>query len=483
MAFSRRKLFSQAASVGTGLALAGTLDFRQHVLAADDSANSVDKPKRLIVVFSPHGTILRRWRPRALVGTYHPTEFSLDYQGSILAPLQAYKDKLLILDGVDYRVLYDQNATGHEGGMITALTGSTSDGRRPTEGSCEHGSIDQYIARQCFSDRPLPSLELAVGSAGGTDVANTLNYGPGGIALPSMNDPKQVFARLLAIKQQALQADSQHYQQSLLLQFIQDDLQKLRQKAGNKGKEILDIHQQSLSEIARSLENSQGISPLCDLGQQPMDIQLESAASIPQLTKQQIDLMVQSMYCGMTSVGSLRLLHAGAGTPMPFIDLNVDIHNDVAHAIPGREDLSMTDLTSAEEKMVQVQSFYSQQMAYLLKSLSERPEGQGSMLDHTMILWVNELGNAAMHGNLNVPMLLMGNCGSQIRMGRWLQLSQDQEPDCTYFFAKDKCPGEAPTARQTAHNHVLVSILRAFGLNNQSFGHPDYQGVLSELFS
>ncbi|SMF48927.1 hypothetical protein [Pseudobacteriovorax antillogorgiicola] len=117
-----------------------------------------------------------------------------------------------------------------------------------------------------------------------------------------------------------------------------------------------------------------------------------------------------------------------------------------------------------------------------MSALASRTEADGStLLDNTVILWVNELGNSGIHGNMNVPWLLLGGAQGKLDMGAWYKLSQDPEYDCTYFFAQEKCSGSDKLALHAPHNNVLVSILNAFGINDNHFGYSGITGQLQGL--
>ena len=94
-----------------GMTLPWLINFDRQVSYAQSSGY----PLRLLCIFSPHGTQYRKWRPQAVAG--NTQDFNIGYERAILGPLQSYKSNMVILDGVDYRVLYEVNATGHEGGM------------------------------------------------------------------------------------------------------------------------------------------------------------------------------------------------------------------------------------------------------------------------------------------------------------------------------------------------------------------------------
>src|SRR5262249_55733711 len=117
--------------------------------------------------------------------------------------------------------------------------------------------------------------------------------------------------------------------------------------------------------------------------------------------------------------------------------------------------------------------WYASQVAYLLDKLDSIPEGDGTVLDHTIVYWTSELGNPAMHDGYDVPMILAG--GTKIfRMGRFLTVS-DKPYNCTGPYGSMSCSNMVP------HNQLLVSIQNAFGIQGDTFGDPDYRGALANL--
>jgi hypothetical protein len=97
-------------------------------------------------------------------------------------------------------------------------------------------------------------------------------------------------------------------------------------------------------------------------------------------------------------------------------------------------------------------------MAYLCGKLDAIPEGEGTLLDNTVVLWINELGRGNSHSRNNIPIVMAGSAGGYFRTGRFLQYDE------------------------TPHNNLLVSLLNAFGISDTTFGNPQYcTGPLAEL--
>jgi hypothetical protein len=117
-----------------------------------------------------------------------------------------------------------------------------------------------------------------------------------------------------------------------------------------------------------------------------------------------------------------------------------------------------------------MQQWFTEQVRYLFAALDAIPEGNGTVLDNTIILWGNELGNPSSHSNMGVPMILAGGAG-KFRMGRYLKFATRTTGGCSGGACKPTVP----------HNQVLVSILQAFGLDQNTFGSPNYSGTLPGL--
>jgi hypothetical protein len=163
-------------------------------------------------------------------------------------------------------------------------------------------------------------------------------------------------------------------------------------------------------------------------------------ANYPVIGKLQTDLMVLAHVCGLTRVSTFMWANADSWQYYPWIGVDEE-HHELSHA--GDDD------AAAREKLTKINVWHAEQVKYLLDGLLAAEELDGSsLLDHTLLLWGNELGAGNTHSYKDIPWLLAGG-GGGLRMGRYLQL-----PD-------------------RPHNDLLVSVCNALGLADvTSFGIP-----------
>jgi hypothetical protein len=441
------------------------LPFSRVLGGAVARAAGEDPPLRFLSIMNPHGTWAEFWRPRG-----GETDFSLTFEDSILAPLAPFRDKIVVLDGLDYRVAYEKGETGHRGSYCSFLTGTGSvprdDSLYPT-----NMSIDQYLAGKLGGETKLPSLELSLIVPGGQFVSSTIAYGPGGVRIPSVIDPTVAFARLFG-DLAGSQDEEARLRRTLLerksvLDYVKGDLGRLQSRMAGSEREVLDAHLTSLRDIERRLLAPPPSS--CAKPVAPVFLDPKKGENLPALSRLQLDLIAQAFSCDLTRFATLNYLSGGSGMPMPWLgpELDLQLHDGVAHRV-GK------DNPTANRNLASIHRWYAGEVAYLLGKLAAIPEGNGTVLDHTLILWGNELAQPAYHSCYNLPFVLMGGAKGAIRMGRYLRFGRCAEWPGT-------CPPDYYPTDQTAHNHLLVSILRAFGLADDFYGDPDYVGPLAGL--
>jgi hypothetical protein len=159
---------------------------------------------------------------------------------------------------------------------------------------------------------------------------------------------------------------------------------------------------------------------------------------------------VMALACDLTRVGSIMWTNSVGNITYPWLGIN-DRHHDLSHEPDSNAD--------AQEKLVRINTWYAEQLAYLLSRLSAVPEGDGTLLDNTLVVWGNELGRGNSHTRDDIPFLLAGKAGGSVRTGQYLKF--------------DKRP----------HNDLLTSMCRAVGLDNQSFGDARFNtGPIMEIF-
>jgi hypothetical protein len=270
--------------------------------------------------------------------------------------------------------------------------------------------------------------------------------------LPPENDPTKVYARVFG----KLAADpfghaAKQALRKSMLDFVHKDFSALRGQLGAEERAKLDQHESMLREIELRLQNPGALGAACKSPLAPMTLDARSNANAPALGKLQMDLIVAALACDLTRVASLQWTHSVGQLTFPWIGI-ADRQHDLSHEGDSNVD--------AKEKLIKMNHWYAQQFAYLISALKAVPEGPpgGTMLDNTLIVWGNELGKGNSHTRNDIPFVLAGKAGGAIRAGQLL------------------------TFKDRPHNDLLLTICRAMGVNQTTFGDTRFNtGPIAEL--
>ncbi|UQA55524.1 DUF1552 domain-containing protein [Polyangium aurulentum] len=416
------------------------------------SGFGVEFPKRLLVFYTPNGTVPTNYWP-----TGDESNFTLS---KILEPLEAHKQDLLILGGIDALSALSGPGDAHQKGTGSCLTGiENQEGDFPGDGGLSCGwnngiSLDQEIANAIGQKTKLLSLELGV-LVYGSNVGSRISYKGPAQPLPPENDPYAVFDRIFGDLSADPGAEARKTaQRKAVLGKIKGDYQKLSAKLGADDQKKLDGHIAAIEDIATRLDNGGGVvlSGACqkpDLGA-PIDVtkvvNLEAAGRL------QMDLLTMAFACDATRVGTLMWTNSATAKVFGFLGADVtEGHHPLAHK--GDDDLV------ARDHLTRINRFYAQQFAYLLEKLKSIPEGNGTLLDNTVVLWTNEQSKGNNHERHDMPYILAGGGGGVLKTGRYVK-----------------------QAKNVAHNDLLLAILHTFGIEKATFGNPVFcKGPLAGL--
>ena len=396
-----------------------------NLLAGRAGAAELGPARRLVVFFSPNGTVPSMHWP-----TGSGSSFSFG-AGTAFEPLSAIKDDLLVLKGLDF-----YNATNHEGGMACMLTGN-GDASSANKGM----SIDQYVAAQLSAGLRFPSMELgAWTSPWGGSVQTRMSYsGEGSFVTPDDN-PSSVYRRMFG-DVGASEADKLKVQQRRLsvIDLVRDELNDLHGRLGMDERAKLDKHLDAIRDVETSLTADTGS---CEPPSPPETVNLSDFGNFPDIVKSQIDLGSQALACGMTNVLTLQMTHTVS--PVAFSWLGVtDGHHSLSH--------SADSDASGVADYIACERWFSEQFLYLvnrLKSLDD-PVSGGTLFDNTLVLWAQEMGDGRLHVCTDVPFLIAGSAGGYFKTGQFLDFGG------------------------VYHNRLLVSIANALGFDMETFGDPD----------
>ena len=399
-------------------------------------------PRRFIVFFSPDGSIHENWVP---TGT--ETAFTLS---RILAPLESNKQKLVILDGVENKVGGYGARPGDDhmkgmGGMLTGmglLPGTTQGGAGDPAGLAAGISVDQTIAATIGADTKFRSLELGVQAGSSGTAWGYSNYAGPGQGLPPDNNPAAVFNRVFTPQGAAgAAAAQQRAERKSVLDAVMQSYARLGPRLGADDKAKLDAHLANIRDLENRLTAT---SAACVTPAAPGTIDYKANANFPAVGKLQTDLLVMALACDLTRVGTLQWEQSVGNVRFTWVDPAITRgHHDMSH--------DGDTVTDTMEQLTKINIWYAQQLNYLLDSLKAHREADGTtMLDNTLVLWVNELARGNVHSHDKMPYVLAGGAGGTLRGGRFLSY------------------------KGVPHNNLLVSCMNLMGVAGTTFGNPAF---------
>lgn len=406
-------------------------------------------PRRLVVFFTPHGVVRKDW----ILGG---SELAL---GGILAPLAPHKKDLLFLKNVDMLSAGYGPGDPHQEGMGALLGGTGcladplgSGGRRADTGDPVGWgggiSVDQFIAKGLGAVTRFPSLELGVISDF-DQVSGRIAYLDANQPVAPTNDPAVVFDRVFS----DLGADPGglarvRAERKSVLDAVHKQFARLNARVGKEDRQKLQTHADAIRDLELRLSAPGAmLGGTCSKPTRP-SIDPANLFGYPQLGKLQMDLLVMALACDLTRVGSIMWSHAGPTPGSPWLGF-AEGHHALSHT--GDSDVD------SQTKLSMLKTWFASQLAYLIDAMKKVPEGEGTMLDNTVILWGSELSVGQTHSHKDMPFVLAGSCGGYFDTGRLVSFSRD---------AADK---------GRSHNDLLVSLCHAMGRTEvKTFGNASY---------
>ena len=390
--------------------------------------------KRLIIMFSPNGTI--PWE-------FWPEGETLDFK-RILKPLEHFRDNLVTLRGVHNKVEGDGDR--HMRGMSCLLTGTellpgNIQGGSDTPAGWASGiSIDQeiknFLQSRDETRTRFGSLEFGVAVPNRADPWTRMSYAGPNQPIAPVDDPEQMLGKLYGRMKDKESLTS-------IIDGVRDDLAKVSKKLGAEDRVRLEEHltlvREMEAELQRGNEDLNLTHPVPEIDP---DIELVND-NTPRLSRMQIDLLVNSMANDMTRVATLQFMRSVGQARMNWLGIK-DGHHSLSHESDENKE--------AVESLTKINEWFAGELAYLTKRLAETPEpgGDGSMLDNTLVVWLNELGKGNSHTLDDIPFVLLGGKAHGLKAGRALNFGG------------------------VSHNRLWLSIAQSMGHGIQTFGNAKF---------
>lgn len=398
-------------------------------LARRSAARADTPPLRFFLLFTGNGQPPEQWLP-----TGGETDFSLS---PVLEPLEPFRDKLLLVHGM-------RGVGGHAGGMSETTTGrpSGADGSGVPMGG---PSIDQFFADRWRGQTPLPSLELGVMPA--MNQHDQICYSEGGLPIPPIGSALGAFERVFAVtNEDPLLAEQRRAHERSVLDVIATDLERVRSGIGASSRTLLDEHLELVRQREQELLGAH--EPVsCDLPPMP-----GGGLGLADTWRNHNETLAAAFRCGVTRVATLRVGGWGGIESGGYDEIGIPgAHHAAAHG--GTDDPGGT--------LLSINRWHAEQLADLLGALDAVDEGDGTLLDSSVVVWVNELGLGAFnhHSRVDVHVVLAGGKNAGLAQGRFRHLG---DADYQHFlFTLTHLLGETDVATFGDHGSTLLEGLFA----------------------
>ena len=414
--------------VGAALALP-VLDAMVPALSAA-SQLSVSSPTRLSFVYVPNGVIMDKWVPDIPGAAFELSP--------ILKPLAPFRDRMLVLSGLAHNngVAWEGEGAGdHSRSAAVWLTGTHP---KKTEGADLRAgiSVDQVAAQELRKHTQLASLEMALddnsmvgtcGSGYSCAYTNTLCWSSPGTPVPMENKPRAVFERLfgdLDSTDPEARRD-QMRQEGSLLDSVAQEVARLVRGLGAKDRAKLTEYLDSIRDIERRIQIAEKQS---DRELPSVERPVGVPSTFTEHAKLMMDLQVLAYQTDMTRVTTFMM--GRESTTRVYQELGIR---------EGYHPLSHHQNDAAKiEQVIQIDILHTQVFAYFLEKMQSTPDGDGSLLDHSMIVYGSGLSDGNLHEHYDLPVLLVGGGSGQIQGGSHLQYPRDTPMANLFLTLLDK---------------------------------------------
>jgi hypothetical protein len=386
-------------------------------------------PNRMAFVYVPNGKNMADWTPA--------TDGVLGDLPSILEPLKALKGEFSILTGLtaDKARANGDGGGDHARAMAAFLTGTQP---RKTDGSDIRSgvSVDQIAASRVGDQTRLSSLEIgceAGAMAGNCDsgyscvYSSTMSWRSATTPVPKEVNPKLVFERMFGNGPDA-DRDRRNANRKSVLDFIRADSSDLQTKLGTSDKRKMDEYFSSIRDIELRIQRAEKLPepklPDPSLADKFTGAKLVAGGRggtqmIPAVYEEHIrlmaDLMVLAFQADVTRVSTFVLANEGSNKSYPFINVR-DGHHDLSHH--GNDAVK-------KQKIRDINTFHTKQLAYLLGRLKSIPEGDETLLDHCMIAYGSGNSDGNAHNHDDLPILVAGRGCGTVKTGRHIRYAKE----------------------------------------------------------
>jgi hypothetical protein len=373
--------------------------------AATALAATAAKPLvRLGFVYFPHGAIMEKWTPEK-----EGTDFEL---GPILEPLNPYKKQLTIISGLG-------NRPGESQAVHAIVPATWLSCTHPKQGQDPNMAVtaDQIAAKYIGQETPLPSLEIATEGAGGggscdrdygCNYSGTIAFRTPTTPLPMENSPHKLFQRLFGRGDSPEERKELVEQQASILDMVAQDTNDLQRRLGARDKAMLNDYLDSVRELERRIQKTQAQ----DLSHLKLpNVPVGNPESFDQTMNLMYEMAALAYQANLTRV--MNMMVAAEVSGRTYNNIGVP---DAFHAVSHHANDPVK-----KDKLVKIQNYHTKVLAKFLERLKSTPDGDGSLLDHSIILYGSNMSNSDRHNQFPLPTAFIGGGCGKVKGGQHLR--------------------------------------------------------------
>jgi hypothetical protein len=374
-------------------------------------------PTRVLLVFSGNGSVPAEFWP-----TGGETDFTFK-AGGIGEPLAPFKSKLIFPTNLT-RVR--SGPGGHESAMVTLWTASSRNPGSPFGGYSKNPSVDQIIAKKIPQTNAFPSLEFGVqhdGPGANARLLTVMSYAGSDQPIQPESSPYKMLDRLMlgsAMAPTGIRPEDLERvrgRRKLTVDLVKGELDALNRKIDKTDRLKIEQHVEGLTAIEKRLLRpietpTAPVAGACGAPAMKAGIDIKANESYPELLAIQNSLAVAALACNRTRVASLQWSRSFSMVRHSWVGVNTGHHT-----------LSHNSSPASQMQKAAIERWNMQRMAELLTQLDSVREGEGTLLDNTMLIYANELTAGAAHSVSPPITFVAGSGGKKLRTGRLLSLT------------------------------------------------------------
>jgi hypothetical protein len=401
-----RRTFLRGAGAAVALPLLDAMVAPMTALAATPAAGV----RRLGYVYIPMGAYMKRWTPAGESG-------ALGQLPPSLQALESVRDRLTVITNMELKNAYPGTHATSNAAFLSAARAKWTESSDYYLGT----TVDQVAARQIGQQTRLPSLELSMdllSTVGQCDngyacvYQNNLSWSSPTTPLPAEAHPRLAFERLFGDGGTAAERLGEARKNKSLLDWVGQDIARLNRQLGPSDRLKVNEYLDTVREVERRIQKAE--AEAADARLPDLDRPVGVPASYADHAKLMFDLQVLALQGDVTRVTTFQLARETSNRTYPEIGVP-EPHHPLTHNGGNVQKL---------EQVAKINAFHVSLFAYFLEKLKATPDGDGTLLDHSLYLYGSGMSNADVHDHVNLPVLVAGGAAGRMKGGRHIRYAE-----------------------------------------------------------